>query len=85
MLATLGGVHTNLHDFDPRRGHREPPCGVAIQAFSTVQPAHSERRTVKNWTLMTADAHRLYAGFGFCPAEANGNWMTLDRAPIEGV
>ena len=47
--------------------------------------AHPELRTVGNWTLMTADAHGLYAGFGFRSGEADGKWMTLNRAPVEEV
>jgi GNAT superfamily N-acetyltransferase len=43
--------------------------------------AHPELTTVWNWTLMTADAHGLYARYGFRPGEADGKWMTLDRKP----
>jgi len=41
--------------------------------------AHPELRTVTHWTLTTADAHALYARYGFKPAEADANWMTLLR------
>lgn len=43
--------------------------------------AHPELATVWHWTLTTADAHGLYARYGFRPGEANGKWMTLDRTP----
>ncbi|MBC9208712.1 GNAT family N-acetyltransferase [Roseomonas aerophila] len=41
--------------------------------------AHPELRTVTHWTLTTADAHALYARYGFKPGEADANWMTLLR------
>jgi GNAT superfamily N-acetyltransferase len=41
--------------------------------------AHPELATVSLWTLTTADAHGLYARYGFRPGEANRNWMTMDR------
>jgi GNAT superfamily N-acetyltransferase len=43
--------------------------------------AHPELATVCNWTLKTADAHGLYAQFGFRPSVADRKWMTLDRTP----
>lgn len=45
--------------------------------------AHPELTTVRNWTLTTADAQGLYARYGFCPGEADGNWMTFNRALVE--
>ncbi len=45
--------------------------------------AHPELATVQNWTLTTADAHGLYARYGFRPGEADSKWMTLDRPPLE--
>ena len=42
--------------------------------------AHPELVTVLNWTLTTADAQALYARYGFRAGEANGKWMTLERA-----
>jgi GNAT superfamily N-acetyltransferase len=44
---------------------------------------HPELATVRNWTLTTADAHRLYERYGFRLGEADGKWMTLDRTPGE--
>jgi GNAT superfamily N-acetyltransferase len=43
--------------------------------------AHPELATVANWTLTTADAHGLYAQYGFRANAADGKWMTLDRDP----
>ena len=46
--------------------------------------AHPELTTVTHWTLTTSDAHALYARFGFRPGEADGRWMTLERAAVAG-
>ncbi len=43
--------------------------------------AHPELETVGHWTLVTADAHGLYARHGFRLGEADGKWMVLDRTP----
>lgn len=43
--------------------------------------AHPELTTVTHWTLTTADAHGLYARFGFRADSANAAWMTLERTP----
>jgi GNAT superfamily N-acetyltransferase len=43
--------------------------------------AHPELTTVGSWTLTTADAHGLYARYGFRLGEPDGKWMTLDRPP----
>jgi len=51
------------------------------RALITTILAHPELATVCNWTLKTADAHGLYAQFGFRPSVADRKWMTLDRAP----
>jgi GNAT superfamily N-acetyltransferase len=42
---------------------------------------HPDLATVMHWTLVTADAHGLYARYGFRMAEGDGTWMTLDRTP----
>ena len=42
--------------------------------------AHPALTTVTHWTLVTSDAHALYARFGFRPGEADGRWMTLERS-----
>ena len=41
--------------------------------------AHPELVTVTHWTLTTADAHGLYARYGFRIGERDGKWMTLER------
>ena len=41
--------------------------------------AHPELRMVENWTLSTADAHGLYARYGFRAGEEDAKWMTLHR------
>ena len=42
---------------------------------------HPELSTIWHWTLTTADAHGLYARYGFRAGAADGAWMTLDRTP----
>ena len=42
--------------------------------------AHPELTTVDHWTLNTADAHGLYARYGFRQEVESTNWMTLDRS-----
>ena len=46
--------------------------------------SHPELATIRNWTLTTTDAHRLYARYGFRLGHADGQWMTLDRDPVRG-
>ena len=41
--------------------------------------AHPELATVERWTLTTADAHALYARYGFRADGADASAMTLDR------
>ena len=43
--------------------------------------AHPELTTVYHWTLTTADAHGLYARFGFRADPGTPKWMALDRSP----
>jgi GNAT superfamily N-acetyltransferase len=43
--------------------------------------AHPELREVPYWTLATADAHSLYARFGFAPPHSPQRWMELGRHP----
>lgn len=42
--------------------------------------AHPELLTIDHWTLSTADAHGLYARYGFRAGVTDPRWMTLDRA-----
>ncbi len=46
--------------------------------------SHPELATIWNWTLTTTDAHQLYARYGFRLGQADGQWMTLDRNPVQG-
>ena len=46
--------------------------------------AHPELATVTHWTLTTADAHGLYAAFGFRPSPENPDRMVLHRAAGQG-
>jgi GNAT superfamily N-acetyltransferase len=57
------------------RGH-----GLGKALIETIL-VHPELTTVWNWSLKTADAHGLYAQFGFRLAEPDGRSMTLDRTP----
>ena len=36
---------------------------------------HPELQGLRRWMLATADAHRLYAKFGFTPMKAPARWM----------
>lgn len=41
--------------------------------------AHPELTTVTQWTLVTADAHGLYAQFGFQSGGSDETWMQMTR------
>jgi len=43
--------------------------------------AHPELQTVRRWTLITSDAHGLYAGYGFTPQANPDRHMELIRKP----
>ncbi|KAB0680799.1 GNAT family N-acetyltransferase [Aureimonas leprariae] len=45
---------------------------------------HPELATVTHWTLTTADAHELYARYGFRASKTDADWMTLVRQPWVG-
>lgn len=49
------------------------------KALVRAMMGHPELATVATWTLTTADAHGLYAAFGFRASPENPNWMTLNR------
>ncbi len=51
--------------------------GLALVAFALGHPALA---SVTTWTLTTADAHGLYARFGFQVGPGDPNWMTLRQA-----
>ncbi len=42
---------------------------------------HPELATIGQWTLTTADAHALYARFGFRTSSGDPTWMTFARPP----
>ena len=43
--------------------------------------AHPELQTVRRWTLVTSDAHGLYASYGFTPQANPDRHMELIRKP----
>lgn len=49
------------------------------KALVRAMMGHPELATVTKWTLTTADAHGLYAAFGFRASPDAPNWMALDR------
>lgn len=56
-------------------GHRGKGIGKALVEALL---AHPGLKTVSTWMLNTADAHALYARYGFRPT-TDGNEMRLDR------
>jgi GNAT superfamily N-acetyltransferase len=77
-LLTDYAFRAHLGDVFIEPAHRGFGLGKALIAHIL---AHPDLQTVWNWTLTTADAHGLYAQFGFRVAEFDGKWMTLDRGP----
>ena len=77
-LLTDYALRAHLGDLFIRPDARGIGLGKAL--VETVL-AHPRLATVCSWTLTTADAHGLYARFGFRPGRADGQWMTLDRIP----
>ena len=75
-LLTDYTFRAHLGDFVIRPGSRGLGLGKAL--LETIL-AHPELATVSQWTLNTADAHGLYARYGFCSGQADDRWMTLDR------
>jgi GNAT superfamily N-acetyltransferase len=80
-LLTDYAFRAHLGDVVIRPASRGLGLGKAL--METIL-AHPELATVSLWTLTTADAHGLYARFGFRPGEANRNWMILDRGVAGG-
>jgi GNAT superfamily N-acetyltransferase len=60
-------------------GHRGKGIGKALVEALL---AHPDLKTISTWMLNTADAHALYARYGFRPT-TDGNEMRLDR-PVSG-
>lgn len=80
-LLTDYALRAHLGDVFIRAASRGLGLGKALVEAIL---GHPELVTVHHWTLTTADAHGLYARYGFRPGEADGRWMTLDRTPREG-
>jgi GNAT superfamily N-acetyltransferase len=60
-------------------GHRGRGLGKWL--METVL-SHPDLKTLRRWILATADAHGLYARFGFRPAEGDPRFMVQEeRAP----
>lgn len=77
-LLTDYALRAHLGDVFIRPDARGLGLGKALVATIL---AHPELATVYHWTLTTADAHGLYAAFGFRADSANPRWMALDRTP----
>ena len=45
--------------------------------------AHPELQGLRRWALATADAHGLYAGYGFRPPADPGAHLFIERAPAD--
>lgn len=75
-VLTDYAVRAHVADVFVRPEARGLGLGKAIVATIL---SHPELATVERWTLTTADAQGLYAGFGFRVAETDGTWLTLDR------
>ncbi len=75
-LLTDYAFRAHLGDVFIEPAHRGHGLGKALVAHILAHPALA---TVGNWTLTTADAHGLYARYGFRVAAGDGKWMTLDR------
>lgn len=61
--------------------HPDARGGGVGRALVAMILAHPALTTVSHWTLTTADAHGLYARFGFTAAPGDPQWMTLNRRP----
>ncbi len=44
--------------------------------------AHPQLQGLRRWSLVTADAHGLYARFGFKPPQAPHRWMEILRSDV---
>ena len=75
-VVTDRTFRAHLADVVIQPGARGLGLGTALVAAVL---AHPELATVTHWTLTTADAHGLYARFGFQRGAGDDGWMTLDR------
>lgn len=76
-LLTDRALRAHLADVFVRPESRGRGLGQSLVAFVL---SHPELATVTHWTLMTRDAHGLYARYGFRGGAADPNGMTLVRA-----
>ena len=76
-LLTDYAMRAHLGDVFIRPETRGLGLGKALVATIL---RHPELSTVTHWTLATADAHGLYAQFGFRADTGNARWMTLERS-----
>jgi GNAT superfamily N-acetyltransferase len=59
-------------------------AGLGVWLVETIV-THPELRGLRRWTLATADAHELYARFGFRPVGGDPRFMVLEgRSPRPG-
>lgn len=77
-LLTDYALRAHLGDVFIAPGWRGGGLGAGLVQAVLRHPALA---SVTKWTLVTADAHALYARFGFRPGTADGTWMTLERTP----
>jgi GNAT superfamily N-acetyltransferase len=73
LFAYLADVFVH----DEHRGR-----GLGVRLVQCVL-AHPELQDLRGWTLATADAHELYARFGFRQPERPDRLMSLGRTPQE--
>ena len=71
-VAYLGDVFI----LPAHRGH-----GLAKWLMECVS-AHADLQGLRRWMLATADAHGLYAQFGFTPLKALERWMEKHDALV---
>ncbi|TLU72306.1 GNAT family N-acetyltransferase [Lichenicoccus roseus] len=76
-LLTDYALRAHLGDVFVHPGSRGLGLGRAL--VETIL-SHPGLATVGHWTLRTADAHSLYARYGFRQDPTDSSWMTLDRS-----
>ncbi len=81
-VLTDSTFRAHLADLVIRPTSRRRGLGIALV---TAILAHPELATVTRWTLATADAHQLYARFGFRSGASDADWMTLERTAASTV
>jgi GNAT superfamily N-acetyltransferase len=55
--------------------------GLGIWLMECVM-RHPRLQGLRRWTLLTRDAHRLYAGFGFTPLKTPDRYMELHNPEV---